>query len=96
MENEELKKALISEIKDCENNDLLMEALLLLIGPPPNTYNYSEVNETETNYETQHSSPVPQEYWNLLKEQSEKLARGEITGVSWAVFEAEMRKKHDL
>ncbi|MBK5213125.1 MAG: hypothetical protein JJE55_05635 [Flavobacteriaceae bacterium] len=96
MKNEDLKKALISEIENCQNNDLLLEALLLLIGPPPSSHKYAKVNEAETGYETQYKSPVPQEHWDLLKEQSEKLERGEITGIPWAVFEAEMRKKHDL
>ena len=38
MENAELKKALIAEIDQCENNDLLLEALLLLVCPPPSQY----------------------------------------------------------
>lgn len=96
MKNEDLKKALISEIENCHNNDLLLEALLLLVGPPPSQHDTTEANETETEYKKEYTSPVPQEHWDLLKEQTEKLERGEITGIPWEVLEAEMRKKYDL
>lgn len=94
--NEELKIALLSEIESCQNNDLLLEALLLLIGPPPSQYDYTVVNEAEADYKTGRVSPVPQEHWDLLKEQSEKLAKGEISGIPWEQGKAELEKKYDL
>ncbi|CAM3352674.1 hypothetical protein [Aequorivita lipolytica] len=96
MNNEELKKTLISEIENCQNNDLLLEALLLLIGPPPSQHQYSEVKEAEMDYKTEWVSPVPKGHWDLLKKQSEKLAKGEISGVTWEQIEAELKRKYDL
>jgi hypothetical protein len=96
MKNEVLKKALISEIESCQDNDLLLEALLFLIGPPPSQNNCSKVNETEAEYKTAWVSPVPQEHWDLLKEQSEKLAKGGIIAIPWEEVEAELIKKYDL
>tara|TARA_R110000772_G_scaffold203861_1_gene313983 strand:- start:234 stop:524 length:291 start_codon:yes stop_codon:yes gene_type:complete len=96
MNNEDLKKALISEIENCQNNDLLLEALLLLMGTPPSQYDFPTVSEAETGYKKEYISPVPLQHWDLLKAQTEKLERGEISGIPWEVLEAEMRKKYDL
>ncbi len=96
MTNEELKKALISQIQSCQNNDLLLQALLLLIGPAPSQHDYPLVNEAETDYKTDWISPIPQEHWDLLIEQSEKLAKGEISGVPWEAVMAELERKYDL
>ncbi|MBT0607265.1 hypothetical protein [Aequorivita echinoideorum] len=96
MKNEDLKKALLEEIENCENNDLLLEALLVLLGPSPSSRTYIEAKEAEANYETQHTSIVPQAHWDLLKEQSEKLANGEISATPWEEFEVALRKKYDL
>lgn len=96
MTNEELKIALLSEIESCQNNDLLLEALLLLIGPPPSQYDYPVVYEAETDYKTGRVSTVPKEHWDLLREQSERLAKGEISGIPWEQVKAELEKKYDL
>lgn len=90
MNYDELKKALLSEIESCENNDLLLEALLLLVGPPPTSHNYSEAKEPNTAYKTGRTSPVPQEHWELLKAEREEFLKGNIKATAWEDFKKKM------
>lgn len=90
MKNEDLKKALISEIENCQNNDLLLEALLLLVGPPTSQHVYSKLEETETEYKKGFISPVPQEHYDLLKAELEDYLKGNASAISWEEFKKEL------
>lgn len=86
MTNEELKRALISEIESCQNNDLLLEAFLLLTGQ----HDYPAVNEAETDYKLGRVFPVPQEHWDLLKDQLDEYLKGNIEATSWEDLKKEL------
>ncbi|MGB5942278.1 MAG: hypothetical protein WBG71_05305 [Leeuwenhoekiella sp.] len=92
MEIEALKKAIMKELENCTDGDLLWTVYLDLLGPP-RTSMENKVKEEQGDYSIANYAQVPQEHYNLLEKDWEMFQRGELKTYSLKEIRVKMAKK---
>jgi hypothetical protein len=93
MKIKDIKDAIYQQVKNCEDRELLLDALVKLIPDPPNisSSNYY-VEEPETKYDK--TSAVPQAHYKLLQEDWELFKKGEIKAKPLEEVMSRLRQKY--
>lgn len=94
MEIKDIKDAIYQQVKNCEDRELLLDALVKLIPDPPNISSSNFVEEPETDYEK--TSAMPKAHYKLLKEDWELFKKGEIKEKPLEEVMSKLRKKYRL
>lgn len=87
MHIEELKKAILEELKQCADKDLLLDVLLKFYSQAHNL-----VKEEEVSYKNSQLAAVPESHYKLLREDWEKYKSGELEATLWEDFEKKLLK----
>ena len=93
---ENLKKSIIKHIENCEDEALLQDIHIQLLGPPPSFEKYNLAKEPDAEYVSAKSSQVPDAYFDMLDEKERKYRNGETTSISWEELKAKLLKKNGV
>ena len=92
METKDIKDAIYQQVKNCEDRELLLDALVKLIPDSPNISSSNFVEEPETEYEK--TSAVPKEHYDLLKKDWGLFKKDEIKAKPLKEVMSRLRKKY--
>jgi len=92
MEIKDIKDAIYQQVKNCEDRELLLDALVKLIPDPPNISSGNFVEEPETKYEK--TSAAPKEHYDLLRKDWVLFKKGEIETKPLEEVMSRLRKKY--
>jgi len=98
MHIEELRKAILEELKQCADKDLLLDVLLKFY-PYPGSEEDQKIEkaaESGASYAVNINYQIPEWKWEQLKEDSEKCKRGALELSDWEDVEARLKAEYDL
>ena len=89
----EIKRSIREQLKNCEDQRLLLDILVKLAPHPPNLSGINYVSEPKTAYGS--VSSVPQVHHELLKKDRELFKNGEIEAKPMKELMSRLRQKYD-
>ena len=87
---EKLKKTIIQQIENCNDEEFLAEVLLMFDNKE------GGLHEPEIIYHTNADYQIPQEHYQLLEEDMKKVKSGEMKTHTWEEVKARLVAKYDL